>query len=320
MPVKLDCPRCKQSLAVPSKLLGTYALCPRCKGRIWIAVPEGLPPGKSGESAAKGDSAAAPAEPAGANASPAPPAGESNGPGSGWTPPLAGNSRLIAGRAAPAGDAQPQAPAQAQAGLPAVRSSAPRGLAPAAPTAPAAPAVAAPLPPIVATKKTARLISPEAAASSLQLAADGKLPELHLDDGARTVDADGKGRAVSPLILTAILCLSASFSMVAVLTDFDAPNAAAVRRKAEARQRIEANYFPLVADQGRARPAQTYQRYLAEAARAHARGDPAAERRLYNRVLDLLRAERGRFDRGLTGSPQRDKELERLITSILGDG
>ena len=36
MPVKTQCPRCKQPLAVPSKLVGSYANCPRCQGRFWI--------------------------------------------------------------------------------------------------------------------------------------------------------------------------------------------------------------------------------------------------------------------------------------------
>ncbi len=37
MPVKTQCPRCKQPLSVPSKLAGSYANCPRCQGRFWIS-------------------------------------------------------------------------------------------------------------------------------------------------------------------------------------------------------------------------------------------------------------------------------------------
>jgi hypothetical protein len=40
---------------------------------------------------------------------------------------------------------------------------------------------------------------------------------------------------------------------------------------------------------------------------------------LYNRVLDLLRGERDRFQRGLTGSRERDKILEQQIVILLRD-
>ncbi|MCX7428253.1 MAG: hypothetical protein NTW96_21820, partial [Planctomycetia bacterium] len=56
---------------------------------------------------------------------------------------------------------------------------------------------------------------------------------------------------------------------------------------------------------------------LREAQRAASRGDRAGERRLYRQVLDLLRAERDRFDKGLTGSRDRDKKLEELISVML---
>ena len=41
MPIKLDCPRCKKILSIPSKKAGSYALCPSCNGRFW--VPEDVP-------------------------------------------------------------------------------------------------------------------------------------------------------------------------------------------------------------------------------------------------------------------------------------
>ena len=36
MPIKLDCPRCKKVLSIPSKKAGSYALCPNCNGRFWV--------------------------------------------------------------------------------------------------------------------------------------------------------------------------------------------------------------------------------------------------------------------------------------------
>jgi hypothetical protein len=162
-------------------------------------------------------------------------------------------------------------------------------------------------------------VSAQAPTSGVQLAADGKLPELRLEDAVRTVEGRTKGKAISPLVLFAVLSLSVALSMVAVLVDFNAPNAAQLRRKSDARQRIEANYFPLAAGQGVAKAPERYQRYLAEAVRAHVRGDLRSERWMYNKVLDLLRTERDKFQRGLTGSRERDKELEDLIVVLLSD-
>ncbi len=36
MPIKLDCPRCRKPLAVPTKKAGSYATCPNCNGRLWV--------------------------------------------------------------------------------------------------------------------------------------------------------------------------------------------------------------------------------------------------------------------------------------------
>jgi len=116
-----------------------------------------------------------------------------------------------------------------------------------------------------------------------------------------------------------MLSVSVVLSMLTVLVDFNAPDASRLQRKADARRRIEANYFPLVAEHGLVKKPERYQRLLAEASRAFSRGDRPTERRMYSRVLDMLRAERDTFQRGLTGSRERDKELENLITVLLSD-
>jgi hypothetical protein len=62
-----------------------------------------------------------------------------------------------------------------------------------------------------------------------------------------------------------------------------------------------------------------YQRHLRDAQRAYARGDTAAERQNYRRVLQLLRAEgRSRFS-SLTTTPTQDRELEELLAILLTD-
>lgn len=301
MPFNLTCPRCKQNLLVPSKRAGSYATCPSCKGRLWVPLgpagdgpPSGAVPGDSaGEVRA--------AEPAPSSATPRVAGGNGN---SGWSPPLAGGSPLSSVR-------------PAQTSVPSAGSAPP--VPPPAPAQPVAAPAIAPLPPLVTSGKTARFVSAVASASGIQPAADGKLPELQLDDASRTMETAAKGRAISPLVLFSMLSLSVALSMVAVLVDFGGPNVARVQRKAEARRAIEANYFPLVAEHGAVKPPERYQLYLAEATRANARGDRPTERRMYSRVLDLLRTERDKFQRGLTGSRERDKELEALIIVLLTD-
>jgi len=281
MPFHLACPRCKETLVVPSKKAGSYAMCPSCKGRLW--VPEKPPSDSAVPLASDGERLAVPADPNGSGGSLSV-ARTNSSPA--WSPPLASTSGPVV-----APPPTPPAP--------------PRGVAPPAPL----------VPPV----KTARLITAAAVVSTIQPTADGKLSELQLDDATRTLEGRPKGKSLSPLILLVVLSLSVALSMVAAMVDFSAPDASRSRRRIEARQRIEANYFPLVAEHGKATPPERYQRYLAEAARAYTRGDRPLERRMYNRVLDLLRAERDHAQRGLTGSRERDKQLEELITIVLSD-
>lgn len=268
---------------VPSKLAGSYATCPSCKGRLW--VPEKPP---AGSEATPGSERLA--DPNGSGSAPV---ARGNGAPT-WTPPLATASPLAAAAANSAAATTPAGPA-------------------------APPRIASTAAPLVPPVKTARLISAAADVSTIQPSADGKLPELQLEDAARTLEGRPKGKTVSPLILLMVLSLSVALSMALVLVDFGAPSASGARRRNEARQRIEANYFPLATEHGKVTAPERYQRLLAEAARAYTRGDRPLERRMYSRVLDLLRSEHDRFQRGVTGSRERDKQLEELITIVLSD-
>ena len=72
---------------------------------------------------------------------------------------------------------------------------------------------------------------------------------------------------------------------------------------------------------------QPYQQLLREARQAHARDDFKAERQYYQQVLELLRMEShptaqspgGRLEKGVTGSREHDRELEKLIYTVLGE-
>ena len=69
-----------------------------------------------------------------------------------------------------------------------------------------------------------------------------------------------------------------------------------------------------------------YERLLREARQARARNDFKAERQYYKQVLDLLHTEapgssgtqavRNRLAKGITGSRDHDRELEKLILTV----
>jgi len=164
--------------------------------------------------------------------------------------------------------------------------------------------------------KVARFISAEAARSTLKLAEDGQLPELHLRDGDQQEKTHEKSKSVRPLVRICVLSLSVLLSIAMVLMDTGPQSASKSQLRDEARQLIEENYFG--SPQGKT-PLEPYQKLLREAQREYDRGDYKAERELYREVLKLLRAERGLTERGLTGSQTRDKELEKQISLLLDD-
>jgi hypothetical protein len=351
MPIKLDCPRCKQSMAVPRRKIGGYVLCPRCKGRLW--VPDGATeePGLSGsgsELAALDPDLTATSNASGGSgifSGPVPPVGPPpivSAPGSiPLAPSVAGGTGsfrvppappLPPGRSAAAAPATVAGPAIAtlsSGSIPLAASlhpspaanvsagSLPPG-AVAANMTPGAPPVA---PPIVPGrgKKVARFISAEMSQSPLKASADGKLPELQLNDGQAATSTEAKSTTVSPLVLMAVLSVSVAFSVMAVFMDFGPSQGTHAREKAEARAFIEKNYFPdqrEMALDPKKKP-EPYQLWLQDAQQAHERHDRKAERAMYLKVLDRLHQERGTFQKGLTGSSERDKKLEEQIIILL---
>jgi hypothetical protein len=258
MAIKLDCPRCKTRLHVPSKLADSYVHCPQCKGRVWVAREPAAPV-----------TPAAPASGVELVERPATPA-----------PAVAGRS--------------------ADATVPAATG---RGL--------------TSLPPVPARrKKVARFITAEAAQSTLQPAADGKLPDLQLEEGAAQQKPQAGQHSMNPLVLLGVLSASVAVSILLVLVGIRRTDTATSQRKDEARQVIESKFFGAgnIENKG----LEPYQVLLREAQRARSRGDFATERQHYRRVLDMLRAERGADEKGLTGSHRRDKELEEEISVLLG--
>ncbi len=177
------------------------------------------------------------------------------------------------------------------------------------PQPPAPPAPPAP------RKKVARFIAAESADSTLKLAADGKLPELHLDDGETKEKPATESASSNPLMLIGGLCVAALLWGVLIFSFLQTPSTPQSERKDQMRTKIEREYFGASNIEDKALA--PYQVLLREAQRAHTRGDDKAERAKYRKVLDMLHAERDVNEKGLTGRRSRDKELEDAINVLL---
>lgn len=317
MPIRIDCPRCNKPLAVPSKKAGSYVTCPRCQGRLWVPAlagdqgvwPEGRPPGAG----------SGPPNPGGLMAPAAAPSGAVAGPMGGVplaTPPPVvpeiGVPAVPPGSPPAAGPAAPPPPgAPAPAVMGAAHGAPSQGAFP----GPGAPAMAAP-PPVAAIprRKVPRFVTSEPSACHLPVTADGKLPELKLGESeGRPADKPAHPRGMHPLVLFGLLAASLCASLLLIFAPLDSTAPARIQQRQQARRVIETEYFREL-DEGV--PPRPYQLLLREAKLAHSRGDFQRERQMYRRVLDLLRAY-PKPEKGITGSPERDEELERQLIILL---
>jgi len=202
-------------------------------------------------------------------------------------------------------------------GLPSAQGSESAGGAPAGAVPPIGPPHGPPVAPLAPpSRKTARFIATETAQSGLKLAEDGKLPTLRLKEPGQEEVKQAGSSGAHPLLLFMALAFSAITTVVLLLIPSESDSPGRTGEKQAARREIEESYISGMDKEAELAP---YQLHLREALQAHARRDFAEERRRYRRVLDMLRAERGKFDRGLTGSPAKDETLEKLITTLLSD-
>ncbi len=161
--------------------------------------------------------------------------------------------------------------------------------------------------------KVAKFIAAGADRPVVQFAADGKLPELKLDEGPEKSRTQEKSAGSNPLLLVFALIASLGLSGLMLFTDFE-PGASNTDRTRQARSAIEQQFFG-----DTTKPLVPFQVLLREAQQAHSRGDRRAERETYQRVLELLRAEQRIGFSSVTGSQVEDKRLEELISELLND-
>jgi hypothetical protein len=140
---------------------------------------------------------------------------------------------------------------------------------------------------------------------------DDQLPTLQLMDSPQRNSLEIPKWKSSPLVLGLLFCISMIASVGLLLVDFEA---APTQRKSSAEARRAIREFYEVRPGS---PLEPYQSELRLAQQAHSRGDREAELNHYRNVMAYLRAEDRNPYTGLTGSKERDAELESYLSGLL---
>jgi hypothetical protein len=158
----------------------------------------------------------------------------------------------------------------------------------------------------------ARFIAAASQDSTVQLTADGKLPELSLAE-ATAKKARPAESNMSPLVLGLALVASTVMSiLLLVAPDFN--DSGPTETADQARTEIAAYY------ENQEGPLLPYQQLLKDAVLAHSLRKFDEERDRYRQVLALLRSEAKNEYSGLTGTKSSDKELQKLLGVVLDEG
>jgi len=332
MPVKINCPLCGTEMTVGDAALDRTVGCPWCRHRFRPDsvlsqgtkpqspkgdVPLATPPisAKPSEPGKKGGGAAVRPEEAG-------PGGQ---PTSETAAPQVGKEERRVAKAVGEGPEQPPISGKAteraeqRNGAALVGDKSPgriaSGKAKGTPSPPSAAASEESF--TVPRRKVARLILTQTAEPKWNLAPDGSLPNLHLEERTEELREKEKKRSGNPFLLILVLGGSLVTSLILLFVDTSPVGQGSAEQKATARQILAAEYYSHLNPNT---PLAEYQRLLREAHWAHSRGDFKREKELYRQVLLLLYAERGQNAyTGLTGSRTRDQQLEELLRILLKD-
>lgn len=297
MTIQIDCPRCKSKVSLSEELVGQYAFCEHCRGRIW--VPEtaagdatqktATPDAVVGTVTADQEHKLAQEQRKGPPATP--PSAEAPQPPPAITPP---EERGGTASVAPPGGGS---------------------------TSPVEPPRAAR--PLASSSRVAKFISTDVAQSRLEMASDGKLPELELAKEAGKTQTKTPQQAGNQWRLVLMVCGSLILSTLLLIVGPEPESKNTESGTERAIAIIETKY--LGPDEGTRK---RYQEYLRDALLARSQDDRQKEQRYYRKVLHLLRGEhldRDRGEKGLTGqryfstdrSLPSDEELENLLSTLL---
>jgi hypothetical protein len=320
MPVMVRCPKCGKELVAPDALIGKVAACPQCN-LTFPLVGSGRP--------ATSTSAATPAVPPPASA------GSGNASSSGKVPITTASisTNLPPAPTVPAHASPPprpdvrssnsgsvasvspnavkQEPRSQKSASPAVSSTS------AGTRVPGADAPATPPTETAHTANRARFVTANPTERRINLGADGRLPELVLQEGTKAEQVPTASRGANPLVLVGVLAVSFGLSAVMLLMDTETRRSES-DKQAEARAELALHYTQTH------RRLEPYQEELRRALQFHNQGKYAEEHRCYRRVLDLLHEEHRDNLKGLTGvrhgtSPPSDQHLESLLSQLLSD-
>lgn len=328
MPVKINCPLCGTEMTVGDAALDRTVGCPWCRHRFRpdAVLSQGAkPPSGKGETPLA--TPPTPAKTAEAAKTPTRPASPVEDPAPGDRRALAGGAvetggkdevRTVKPASGPAEQAvPPKLPDRREIwsevtrtadGLP-ERVATPRGKGAAPPRSET--------PLTIPRKKVARLILTETAEPKWNLAPDGSLPNLHLEERTEDDKEKEKKRSSNPFLLILVLSGSLLTSLLLLFVDTSSVGHGTAEQKLQARQILAAEYYSNLNPN---QPLAEYQHLLREAHWAHSRGDFKREKERYRQVLRLLYAESGRDTyTGLTGSRARDQQLKELLQILLKD-
>jgi len=157
----------------------------------------------------------------------------------------------------------------------------------------------------------------------VHLGADGKLPELVLQDADQALEAAvARPQTSPPWLLLVVFGFSVTVSLAMLFIDSGNSPQVERRSRASARAALQQNYA------GTYPPFTPYQQKIRLALQAHQKGDRSEEKRLFREVLDILHAESKNRSTGVTGmidapdppagNPS-DRHLEGLISTLLSD-
>lgn len=320
MPLTVRCPKCSKELAAPDELIGKVAACPRCNTQFPVTV--------SVRASAPSLLAAPPATPTSESTAPATleaPVANASVPSnlpptpvkrfrSGTTKPPSNTAPPAEPRTAETRPADSRAAEPRAAGIPELRTP------PATETRTSSVSPA----PLSREASTAKFIAASTTETRVNLGADGRLPELALQEGAQKEAEESTEQASNPLLVIVVLAISFISVAVILLWDTEARRAES-RTRAAAREQLVEHYtnppHPL-------HPLEEYQQLLRKALQAYNQGKYADEQRYYRQVLNMLRDERLLKDEtavtGLTGvrkgpNPPSDEHLESVLARLLSD-
>ena len=301
MEVTIQCPHCQMELEAPAELEGKPAICPNCQEQFIVQPIDAAPQ----TPAAPEPSAAAQSEPAepkpkkrkpkttekrrpktekeGSTSKSAPDAEPSL-----KTPRFKGlDAHLLSELQGESSTENPPAPSSKLA-KPTSQTTAPERKA----TRNAAPEKR--------QRKTARLLSNDAAETWLPLGNDGELPQLVVKDEHLKEVKQRESKESNPLILILILVMSVAMSLLLLFVPEELPTAN--NSMSDSVEVLQQSYI------GTKQPLEPYQILVRSALELENEGERAEAKEIYRQLLDMLHAERRNPNEYLTGPPFSSRE------------